>query len=280
MEVFKTIAETKRKLTSLRNQGKQVGFVPTMGALHQGHISLLQKATLENDVVVCSIFVNPIQFNQKEDLDKYPRTTDEDIKKLENIECDVLFMPDVDEMYPEPILEKYDFGHLERVMEGQHRPGHFNGVAVVVRKLFEIVEPHKAYFGMKDFQQLKIIQTMVEKLGMKIQIVPCATLREKDGLAMSSRNVRLTKHERSIAPAIYSVLNGLQHKVNLISPSEAEKWAKKQLSNFEEFTVEYLSIVGTDDLLPVSTWSEKPSVVACTAVNLGKVRLIDNNILF
>jgi pantoate--beta-alanine ligase len=230
--------------------------------------------------VVCSIFVNPIQFNKKEDLDKYPRTIDEDIKKLEDVACDILFLPDVDEMYPEPIMEKYDFGHLERVMEGEHRPGHFNGVAVVVRKLFEIVEPNRAYFGMKDFQQLKIIQTMVESLGMEIQIVPCPTLREKDGLAMSSRNVRLTKHERSIAPAIYTVLSGLKDRMSSGSPAEAEKWAHKQLNNFEEFTVEYLSIVGADDLLPIEAWQDKPSALACTAVNLGQVRLIDNFILF
>jgi pantoate--beta-alanine ligase len=280
MEIFKTISETKQKLNSLRDDGKQIGFVPTMGALHQGHISLMQKATLENDVVVCSIFVNPIQFNKKEDLDKYPRTIDEDIKKLEDVACDILFLPDVDEMYPEPIMEKYDFGHLERVMEGEHRPGHFNGVAVVVRKLFEIVEPNRAYFGMKDFQQLKIIQTMVESLGMEIQIVPCPTLREKDGLAMSSRNVRLTKHERSIAPAIYTVLSGLKDRMSSGSPAEAEKWAHKQLNNFEEFTVEYLSIVGADDLLPIEAWQDKPSALACTAVNLGQVRLIDNFILF
>lgn len=280
MKIFHTIAETRKYLGEKRNEGMQTGFVPTMGALHRGHISLLQQANLENDIVVCSIFVNPIQFNKKEDLEKYPRTLDDDITKLREVGCDVVFAPSVDEMYPEPALEKYDFGHLDKVMEGAHRPGHFNGVAIVVKKLFDIVEPHRAYFGMKDYQQLRIIQTLVKKLDMNIQIVPCPTQREKDGLAMSSRNVRLTRHERSIAPAISRVLQGLKDKVATMTPEEAEKWGVNQLNKFDEMDVEYLSIVGADNLLPVKNWNDKKSVIACTAVNLGKVRLIDNSILF
>lgn len=251
-----------------------------MGALHQGHISLLQQANLKNDVVVSSIFVNPIQFNKKEDLEKYPRTFNDDVSKLKEVQCDVLFAPSVEEMYPEPVLERFDFGHLDKVMEGQHRPGHFNGVALVVRKLFEIIAPHKAYFGMKDYQQLRIIQTMVEKLAMNIDIVPCPTLREKDGLAMSSRNVRLSKYERSIAPAIYRVLNGLKDKIGKIPPLEAQDWGVDQINRFDEMSVEYLAIVGADDLMQINNWDDKKSAVACIAVNLGKVRLIDNIILF
>jgi len=280
MKIFSSITETKTYLEESSKKGKSIGFVPTMGALHRGHISLLQQANLENDVVVCSIFVNPIQFNKKEDLEKYPRTFEDDVLKLREVQCDVLFAPSVDEMYPEPVLERFDFGHLDKVMEGRQRPGHFNGVAVVVRKLFEIISPHKAYFGLKDYQQLKIIQTMVEKLGMDIDIVPCATLREKDGLAMSSRNVRLSKYERSIAPVIFRVLNGLKDKIGTMSPLEAQEWGTVQINKFDEMSVEYLSIAGADDLLQVNTWDDKKSVVACAAVNLGKVRLIDNIILF
>ncbi len=279
MKIFKTISSIRSYLQELRN-GKSIGFVPTMGALHQGHISLVHRANLENDIVVCSIFVNPIQFNKKEDLAKYPRTIEKDIIKLDEIECDVLFAPDVDEMYPEPVFDKYDFGHLEKVMEGQHRPGHFNGVAVVVKKLFDVIEPHKAYFGLKDYQQLKIIEKMVSSLSLDMQIVSCPTLREKDGLAMSSRNVRLSKYERSIAPAIFRVLNSLKEKINQITPAEAENWAIKQLNKFVEMKVEYFSIVGADDLLSVKSWDDRPHIVACTAINLGKVRLIDNIILF
>ena len=280
MRIFHTIAETNGFLGEMRKGGSLIGFVPTMGALHRGHISLLQQANLENDIVVCSIFVNPIQFNKKEDLEKYPRTLESDITKLEETSCDVLFAPSVEEMYPEPVLEKFDFGHLDKVMEGAHRPGHFNGVAIVVKKLFEIIMPHRAYFGMKDYQQLKIMEAMVDKLGMDVKIVACRTEREKDGLAMSSRNVRLTKHERSVAPVINRVLRGLKEKVGKVSPEEAEKWALNQINKYDEMDVEYLSIVGANDLLPVKSWDEKESLVVCTAVNLGKVRLIDNLILF
>jgi len=280
MEIFTTISHTKSFLHQQALEGKTIGFVPTMGALHQGHISLLQQASLENDVVVCSVFVNPIQFNKKEDLLKYPRTLNDDITKLGEISCDVLFAPTVGEMYPEPVLEVFDFGHLDKVMEGEHRPGHFNGVAIVVKKLFEIITPHKAYFGMKDFQQLTIIKKMVEELKLDIQIVAHETIREKDGLAMSSRNVRLTKNERAIAPVIYRVLQAVKARVGTFSPAEAEQWAIKQINKYNEMEVEYFSIVGANDLLPIDNWTAKKSVVACTAINLEKVRLIDNLILF
>ncbi len=280
MEIFKTIAATRAYLDRQIEAGKTVGFVPTMGALHQGHLSLLQQATLDTDIVVCSIFVNPIQFNKPEDLKKYPRTLDQDIAKLNTISCDVLFAPSAEEMYPEPVLEKYNFGHLDKVLEGAFRPGHFNGVAVVVKKLFDIVKPDKAYFGMKDYQQLRIIQTMVATLNLPVEIMPQPTMREKDGLAMSSRNVRLSPKERAIATAIYRVLLGIKDKIKNQAPGQAEEWGLKQLNKYEELDVEYLSIVGVNNLLSLSEGHEKQGAIVCVAVHLGKVRLIDNIILF
>ena len=279
MKICKTISETQDYAAKLRKSGKSIGFVPTMGALHAGHISLLKTASLNNDVVASSIFVNPIQFNKKEDLQKYPRTLEDDIRKLEEIECDLLFNPDVDEMYPEPVLDRYNFGNLDKVMEGRHRPGHFNGVAVVVRKLFEIVKPDRAYFGMKDYQQLKIIQAMVSKLGLPVQIIPCPTMREPDGLAMSSRNVRLTADERKIAPVIFRVLNGVRDRVGQHDIAEVEKWAIHQLNNYDELEVEYLEIVNTGTLSKPKSLPEPNSLIVCAAVNLGKIRLIDNLVI-
>lgn len=280
MNVFHTIADTKDFIGKVRKSGKSVGFVPTMGALHAGHISLLAAASMNNEVVASSIFVNPIQFNNKEDLMKYPRPLEEDIEKLNYVKCDLLFNPAVEEMYPDPVVEKYDFGQLDKVMEGKHRPGHFNGVAVVVRKLFEIIQPDRAYFGMKDYQQLRIIQTMTRELDLPIEIVPCPTMREPDGLAMSSRNVRLTTGERIIAPVVFRVLNGIKERVKQMPLSEAEKWAIHQLNNYSELTVEYFEIVDADTLIRLAGWDDAEHVVACTAVHLGKVRLIDNLLLF
>ncbi len=280
MKIFKTIREAQEYIPEMKSQGKSVGFVPTMGALHQGHLSLLGRANLETDLTATSIFVNPIQFNNPEDLAKYPRTLESDIAKLEEMECDILFNPDVDEMYPEPVLDRYDFGHLDKVLEGKYRPGHFNGVAVVVKKLFDVLTPDRAYFGMKDYQQLRIIQTMVEKFGLPVEIIPCATIRETDGLAMSSRNVRLSAHERSIAPAIYRILQDVKNKTGKISVVEAETWAINQLNKYEEIEVEYFKIVDAKSLLPVGDWNDVVSAVACTAAYLGNVRLIDNIILF
>lgn len=280
MKIFKTIRETQEYIPEMKSQGKSVGFVPTMGALHKGHLSLLRRANLETDLSATSIFVNPIQFNNPEDLAKYPRTLESDIVKLEEMECDILFNPDVDEMYPEPVLDRYDFGHLDKVLEGKYRPGHFNGVAVVVKKLFDVLMPDRAYFGMKDYQQLRIIQAMVEKLDLPVEIIPCETIRENDGLAMSSRNVRLSAHERSIAPVIYRVLQDVKNKTGKTSVVEAETWAINQLNKYEEIEVEYFKIVDAKSLLPVGDWNDVDSAVACTAAYLGNVRLIDNIILF
>ena len=280
MKICKTISETKDYITKIRKSGKTIGFVPTMGALHPGHISLLTAASLKDDFIVSSIFINPIQFNKNEDLEKYPRTLAEDIQKLEDVGCDLLFNPDVKEMYPEPVVDKYDFGQLDKVLEGKHRPGHFNGVAGVVRKLFEIIQPHRAYFGMKDYQQLKIIQTMTRKLGLPVQIIACPTLREPDGLAMSSRNVRLTAGERKIAPVIFRVLNGVKNRVGQLDIDEVEKWAIHQLNNYDELEVEYLEIVNAETLLKPDNMHDAGSLIVCAAANLGKVRLIDNLIIF
>jgi pantoate--beta-alanine ligase len=280
MNIFNTIITTKAYIRQLKLDGLRIGFVPTMGALHPGHISLIERARLENDVVGCSIFINPIQFNNKEDLEKYPRTFEDDAKKLVDAGCHFIFHPGVEEMYPEPVVEQYDFGRLDKVMEGAHRPGHFNGVAVVVNKLFEIIEPGKAYFGMKDYQQLRIIQTLTEKLKLPVEIISCPTIRENDGLAMSSRNVRLSRDERKIAPEIYRILMEVKEKQKNLGVNELENWAKNQFAGIDRFRLEYFEIVDSKTLLPIHEWSDTGSAIACTAVFLGGVRLIDNLILF
>lgn len=281
MLVLKTISDARAWRDTVRQEQKSIGFVPTMGALHPGHISLIRKANIENDVVVASIFVNPIQFNNREDLDNYPRTLDADIRRLEEVACDVLFAPAAAEMYPDQdiVNDKYNFGHLDKILEGKYRPGHFNGVAVVVRKLFEIIQPDRAYFGLKDYQQLKIVEALVKYHKMPVEIIACPTLRERDGLAMSSRNVRLTHHERSIAPVIHRVLLEIIDKMDHLTPKGAQIWGVNQLNKYAEIQVEYLQIVGADDLLPIETWTDKKSVVVLVAAYLGKVRLIDNVII-
>jgi len=280
MIIAHTIKETRTFVSEVKSAGKSVGFVPTMGALHSGHLALINRATAENDIVVVSIFVNPIQFNNKTDLETYPRPITEDIHKLEEAACDLLFNPEVDEMYPEPVFDKYDFGHLDKVMEGKFRPGHFNGVAVVVRKLFEIVTPDKAYFGQKDFQQLRIIQTMTASLNLPVEIVPCPTVREKDGLAMSSRNKLLSQAERKVAPAIYQVLNFIKENAGRIAVQELAELAVSKLNKYEHLNVEYVEIVDAETLLPVQSWSGYSSIIACAAVYNGKVRLIDNILIY
>ncbi|RLD95742.1 MAG: pantoate--beta-alanine ligase, partial [Bacteroidetes bacterium] len=206
MIVYRTKTDLTGHLLSLQNEGKSIGLVPTMGALHQGHMSLVEKAAAENDVVVVTIFVNPTQFNDPSDLDLYPRTLDQDLELLRQLEADLVFVPAVKEMYPDEETQVFDLGGLDKVMEGKHRPGHFNGVAQIVSKLFLMIRPHRAYFGQKDFQQLVVIRRLVEILDMNLTIVSCPIIREKDGLAMSSRNTRLSKEERKLAPFIYETL--------------------------------------------------------------------------
>jgi len=279
MIVLSTIGETRQWLAVQRAMGKTVGFVPTMGALHQGHLNLVSRSCHENDISGCSIFVNPIQFNNQEDLTKYPRTLETDLQLLEQTGCDLVFVPSVEEMYPRPVDEKYDFGNLERVMEGEHRPGHFNGVAVVVKKLFDIFQPDRAYFGEKDFQQLRIIQLLVELETIPVEIVPCPTVRETDGLAMSSRNRRLSAAERAAAPEIYKTLLRAKELAKIIPIPELREISTAWLEN-KGFKVDYFELADSITLKPVKNWEEAPGVVACVAAFLGNVRLIDNMILF
>ncbi len=276
MNVYNFIVDIQRFVEEKHNLGLKVGFVPTMGALHEGHISLINRAKKDNDIVVSSVFVNPIQFNNPTDLEKYPRTPERDIEKLEQAGCDAVFMPSVDEMYPEKVEEHYDFGDLERVMEGACRPGHFNGVAIVVRKLFEIVTPDRAYFGEKDFQQLAIIKKMVRNLNMNLEIVPCPIIRENDGLAMSSRNVRLNETERAIAPQIYATLNDAASHNNDMTPAELRQYALDKFGTIKEFDVEYVEITDEINLKSIENWNECEHARIFVALQLGPVRLIDN----
>jgi len=253
-----------------------------MGALHEGHLTLVRRSKRENDITVCSIFVNPVQFNNKEDLVKYPRMLAADSKLLASVGCDLIFSPPEEEMYPggqEPVVE-IDFGMLDKVMEGRFRPGHFMGVAVVVKRLFEIVEPDRAYFGKKDFQQLAVIKRLVNLLKIPLEVIPCETVRENDGLAMSSRNMRLTIGERMIAPHIYKVLCGVKDRAGTLPVEELKSWAVKKIAEKPELRPEYFEIAANDTLLPLHDWTDRKKAVAFTAVYLGDVRLIDNIELF
>ena len=275
MEVFSTIESLKKAVSEAKNVGKTIGFVPTMGALHEGHLSLIQTAKQHCDVVVVSIFVNPIQFNNADDLKTYPRTLEADCDKLKTVGCDMVFAPSVEEMYPEPVTETYNFGELEAVMEGPQRPGHFSGVAVVVRRLFEIVEPLKAFFGEKDFQQLAIIKQLVKQLNLNLEIVPCPIVRADDGLALSSRNMRLSADARAIAPKIYETLCGGKNKMKECTIDEVKTYVIDTLKSYEVFEPEYFEIVNDTTLQPISDWNASEGVVGCIAVWLDGVRLID-----
>ncbi len=273
------LVETKKELhekLKLLNTNGTTGFVPTMGALHAGHISLVEKAVSENKVVVVSIFVNPAQFNDKNDLEKYPRKLTDDLKLLEPTGCQIVFAPTVGEIYPEPDNRKFNFGLLETTMEGKHRPGHFNGVAQVVSKLFDIVKPDKAYFGLKDFQQLAIIKNMVVQLEQPVEIVACPIVREKSGLAMSSRNELLTTEERENAAAISQTLFEAVKLTTKNTVSELAGWIREAINKNPYLTVEYVEIVDDIQLQPVNNWNIKGETVCCVAVFCGKVRLIDN----
>jgi pantoate--beta-alanine ligase len=275
MFLIETIIELQNKLNALKRNGT-IGFVPTMGALHTGHISLVEKAAMETQVVVVSIFVNPTQFNDKSDLEKYPRNMNADLKLLEKTGCQIVFAPKPEEIYPEPDNRKFNFGSLETVMEGKHRPGHFNGVAQVVSKLFDIVRPDKAYFGLKDFQQLAIIKNMVLQLGLPVEIVPCQIVREESGLAMSSRNELLTPDERKNAAIISKALLKSKELRSEKSVQELKNWITETINKNEYLTVEYVDIVDDIQLQPVKSWKDKSLKVGCVAVFCGKVRLIDN----
>lgn len=277
MKVFKTIKGTTEFLEAKRISGSTIGFVPTMGALHNGHLELMRQAKKENDLLVVSIFVNPIQFNNKEDLIKYPRDIEKDKALLLSVGCDLLFAPSVEEMYPEgEEQKKYDFGSLEKVMEGASRPGHFNGVGVVVSKLFKICIPRKAYFGEKDFQQLAIIKKLVEIETIPVEIVPCAIVREQDGLAMSSRNQRLTAEERKSAPFIYEVLQLAQKSWKTLSPLQIKQLVISNFDSRKEYDLEYFELADDINLQPIDSFDDKKGTIGFIAVYLGNVRLIDN----
>jgi pantoate--beta-alanine ligase len=276
MKIFKTVTEMESAMRKLRDEDRSIGFVPTMGALHEGHLSLIRQAKAENDIAVCSIFVNPIQFNNPDDLAKYPQQIEKDIQMLEEIDCDYLFNPDVDEMYPEPDTTEFDFGYLEQVMEGVNRPGHFRGVAVVVKRLFEIIKPHRAYFGKKDYQQLLIVKSLVEQYNLTPEIIACAIVREKDGLAMSSRNKRLSFSQRRKAPAIYANLQKAKELREYLSPEQIKHWMYERYSKSEDFALEYFEVADADSLQPIENWEDSQRPMGFIVVHMGAVRLLDN----
>jgi pantoate--beta-alanine ligase len=282
MKSFIRISELNEYLKPFRKQNKKIGFVPTMGALHKGHISLLRQSIKENAITVCSIFVNPKQFNNPSDLVNYPRRMEQDSQILEQEGVEILFAPEVDEMYPPGEKETFslDLKRLDRIMEGKYRPGHFAGVALVVYKLFDIVKPDKAYFGKKDLQQLRIIQHMVKSLEIPVEIIPCETIREEDGLAMSSRNLRLSIGEREKATRIYDVLMYTKANVKKMPVKKLQILARKRLAEEPAFRLDYFEIVDDQSLLPLSKWEETSAATACVAVYLNDIRLIDNMELF
>lgn len=276
MKIIKTINELKQVLGDARAKGMTVGLVPTMGALHEGHASLVRRSVGENDVTVVSDFVNPTQFNDKNDLKNYPRTLEADCALLESIGAQYIFAPSVEEMYPEPDTRQFDFTPLDKVMEGIHRPGHFNGVAQIVSKLFYAVEPDRAYFGEKDFQQLAIIREMVRQLDLKVEIVGCPIVREEDGMALSSRNTLLTKAQRKTAATISRTLFASRIYARSHAVEDTIKYVVDTINATDGLEVEYFEIVDGTTLQPLTKWGSSPYIVGCITVHCGKVRLIDN----
>lgn len=276
MEVIRTVSGLKDRVRAARESGLSIGLVPTMGALHAGHISLIDRARRENDVVVVSVFVNPTQFNNPDDLRTYPRTEEADCAKLEAAGVDIAFIPSVEEIYPEPDTRTFALGPVAEVMEGAMRPGHFNGVAQVVSKLFSMVEPDRAYFGEKDFQQIAVIRKMVDLEGFDLEIIACPIKREDDGLALSSRNVRLTESQRQIAPAINRTLVSSVDWSRDHSLNQTKRYVIDTVNSFPEMQVEYYEIVDPLTLQPLAEWSEGSDAVGCITVYCGDVRLIDN----
>lgn len=275
MEIIRTVAELTNKLDSARKQGS-IGLVPTMGALHAGHLSLIQKARQENDFVVVSVFVNPTQFNNPNDLATYPRTEEADTILLREAGVDFAFIPSVEEIYPEPDNRQFALGPVAKVMEGAMRPGHFNGVAQIVSKLFAFTLPTRAYFGEKDFQQIAVIRKMVELEGFNLEIVDCPIKREDDGLAMSSRNVRLTSEQRTIAPAIHRTLKKSLDWAASQSVDETKRNVIDEINSYPQMEVEYYEIVDALTMQPIKDWVDTDSAVGCITVFCGDVRLIDN----
>jgi len=276
MKVIHTIKDLQAELTVLRAQGKKVGLVPTMGALHVGHASLVKRSVSENGVTVVSVFVNPTQFNDKNDLAKYPRTLDADCRLLEDCGAAFAFAPSVEEMYPQPDTREFSYAPLDTVMEGAFRPGHFNGVCQIVSKLFDAVQPDRAYFGEKDFQQLAIIREMVRQMDYKLEIVGCPIVREEDGLALSSRNKRLSAQERENALNISRTLFKSRTFATSHTVSETQKMVEEAIEAAPGLRLEYFEIVDGNTLQKVNSWEDAQYVVGCITVFCGEVRLIDN----
>ena len=276
MKLIQTIAELQTILAQERREKKSIGFVPTMGALHPGHLALVEHSVAENDISVVSIFVNPTQFNDPNDLLKYPRTLEADCQLLETVHTDLVFAPSAEEIYPEPDTRQFGFGALETVMEGRFRSGHFNGVAQVVSRLFDIVKPDRAYFGEKDFQQLAIIRALVRQLNLDIEIIPHPIVRESDGLAMSSRNTRLSPVQRKNAVLISQMLFDSKNRKHQLSIAELKQEVINAINENSELEVEYFDLVDSETLQSVQDWSDSEHIIGCIAVFAGEVRLIDN----
>lgn len=278
MQVFHKIVELQNKLFEDRKQNKNIGLVPTMGALHEGHASLVKKSIFDNDITVVSIFVNPTQFNDPKDLSSYPRDIDADCKLLENIGTDYVFIPSVEEIYPLPDTRHFEFPPISTVMEGAHRPGHFNGVCQVVSRLFYIIRPDNAYFGEKDWQQIAVVKAMVKLLGLNVKIVECPIIRDNDGLARSSRNILLSTDERQIAPHIYETLKNSIKYSKTHTVEETQNQVINQINSINGLNVEYFEIVDGNTLQNVNNWNDSDYIVGCITVYCGArpVRLIDH----
>ncbi|MDR3119007.1 MAG: pantoate--beta-alanine ligase [Mediterranea sp.] len=276
MKIVHTIKELQTELLNDRSKGRAIGFVPTMGALHAGHASLVKRSANENDVTVVSVFVNPTQFNDKKDLEKYPRTLEADCKLLDPIGVAYIFAPSVEEMYPAPDTREFSYPPLDTVMEGVYRPGHFNGVCQIVSKLFEAVKPRRAYFGEKDFQQLAIVREMVRRMKLDIDVVGCPIVREEDGLAMSSRNTRLSVQEREYAPEISRTLYASRTFASSHTVCETRKFVEDAIAGVPGLQLEYFAVVDGNTLQTVERWDASDDVVGCITVFCGDVRLIDN----
>lgn len=278
MKVVNTVQELKAELAAFRSEGKKIGLVPTMGALHAGHASLVGRSVKKNDVTVVSVFVNPTQFNDKKDLETYPRTLEADCRLLESMGADIVFAPSAEEVYPEPDTRTFSYPPTDTVMEGAFRPGHFNGVCQIVSKLFSYVEPDKAYFGEKDFQQIAVVKAMVKDLNIPVEICPCKIVREDDGLALSSRNALLTAEERTLAVNISKTLFASVDYAKEHTLEETKKFVIDTINAHEGLEVQYYEIVDGDSLRSLASWDDSDYIVGCITVFCGArpVRLIDN----
>ena len=278
MKIFDNIVDLQNELFYLKKANKKIGLVPTMGALHQGHASLVKQCVADNDITIVSVFLNPTQFNDPKDLERYPRTFEEDCKILNEVGADIVFAPTPKEMYPTPDNRHFEFPPTSTVMEGAKRPGHFNGVCQVVSRLFYITKPHNAYFGEKDWQQICVIKQLVKYLNLDINIIECPIIREKSGLAMSSRNALLTSEERAIAANIYRILKESVAKKDSLSVDELQQEVINSINAIDQLEVEYFEIVDGNTLETIHSWNDSPYIVGCITVYCGAtpIRLIDH----